>query len=133
MKRSLELQRTILSDIEACDDFDGLKWTPEGLYSHQGWPDGYLETGRTMSLDIEYNLLKLEEAGLVVVERQGEFWCSNLTHVGHDFLDLVRSDNVWAKTKSGASKVGGMTIGMTMELAKAYLKQEIAEKLGLEL
>ncbi|WP_321365142.1 DUF2513 domain-containing protein [uncultured Celeribacter sp.] len=56
-----------------------------------------------------------------------------VTWQGHDYLDAIRSDTVWNKTKEGAAKVGGMTLGMMKDLAIAYVKQEAVEKLGIKL
>jgi hypothetical protein len=56
-----------------------------------------------------------------------------MTNQGHDYLEAIRSETVWKKTKQGAAEVGGMTLGMMKDLAVAYLKQEAAEKLGISL
>lgn len=55
-----------------------------------------------------------------------------MTNQGHDYLDAIRSDTIWAKTKTGAAELGGTTLGMMKDIAVAYLKQEAAEKLGIE-
>ena len=70
------------------------------------------------------------DAGFLTAVGKGTF---RLTNSGHDYLEAIRSDTVWNKTKSGAAKVGGMTLGMMKDLALAYLKQEAAEKLGIDL
>jgi len=56
-----------------------------------------------------------------------------LTSAGHDFINAIRSDTAWEKTKDGAVKIGGATLGMMADMAVAYLKQEAAEKLGINL
>jgi hypothetical protein len=56
-----------------------------------------------------------------------------LTWAGHDFLDSVRDDGVWRKTKSGAEAAGGFTIDLLAGLAKAILKAKIKELSGLDL
>jgi hypothetical protein len=56
-----------------------------------------------------------------------------MTNCGHDYLDAIRSDTVWAKTRSGAASVGGVTLGIMRDMAVAYLKREVSEKLGLSL
>ena len=72
----------------------------------------------------------LEDAGLVVQVGDSTYRLSNS---GYDYLAAIRSDTVWKKTKEGAAKVGGMTLGMMADLAVAYVKQEAAAKLGIEL
>lgn len=56
-----------------------------------------------------------------------------MTNQGHDYLATIRSDTVWSKTKQGAAKIGGASLGMLMDLAIAYAKQEASEKLGIKL
>jgi hypothetical protein len=52
---------------------------------------------------------------------------------GHDFIDAIRDDTIWKRTKEGAKTVGGVTLGMLADLAKAYVKEEIKSKLGVSL
>jgi hypothetical protein len=56
-----------------------------------------------------------------------------MTAFGHDYLGAIRNETVWNKTKAGAKKIGGATVQMMWEMAIVYLKQEAAEKLGIEL
>ncbi len=56
-----------------------------------------------------------------------------LTNQGHDYIEAIKNDTVWQKTKSAAAQVGGTTLGMMKDIAVAYLKQEAAEKLGINL
>jgi Hypothetical protein (DUF2513) len=56
-----------------------------------------------------------------------------LTYKGHEFLDTIRDNEVWRRTKSGAEKAGVAGIGFVVEMAKAYGKQVITERLGIAL
>ena len=56
-----------------------------------------------------------------------------MTNDGHDYLVAVRDEGVWKKTKEGAAKIGGATLGIMKDIAIAYLKTEAAEKLGITL
>lgn len=56
-----------------------------------------------------------------------------LTAAGHDYLDAIRDDGIWKKTKEGAAKVGGVTLGIMKDIAVAYVKQATAERLGITL
>jgi hypothetical protein len=78
-----------------------------------------------------YHAELLCDAGFLSQENEGGVY--RMTSQGHDYLDAIRSDTVWKKTKDGATAIGGATLGMLGELAKAYLKQEAAEKLGITL
>ncbi|WP_120632325.1 DUF2513 domain-containing protein [Ruegeria sp. EL01] len=77
-----------------------------------------------------YHLELMKDVGLITNVGKYGF---RLTSMGHDYIDAIRNDTIWDKTKSGASKVGGMTLGMMKDLALAYVKQEAADKLGIEL
>ena len=84
--------------------------------------------------EYSYNIELLMEAGLIhgdmsktLGKHAGDFMAIRLTWEGHEFLDAIRSDNVWEKTKSSFVKGG---LSMTFELVKtvatdiaaAYLK-----------
>lgn len=63
----------------------------------------------------------------------GEVWVERLTWEGHDFLDTIRDDEVWRRTKAGASKVGGWSLDLIKDIAIASAKQYAKERLGLDL
>ena len=52
---------------------------------------------------------------------------------GQDFLESVRDETVWAKTREGAKKLGGVTFDMFIGLAKEYAKAEVKKRLGFDL
>jgi hypothetical protein len=54
-----------------------------------------------------------------------------ITNQGHDYLAVIRDDTIWKKTKEGAAKLGGGTLGMMRDLALALAKQRIADLTGL--
>ena len=56
-----------------------------------------------------------------------------LTMNGYDFLESIKDREVWARTKAGALKIGNAGLGVVWDLAKAYGKQVIKERLGIEL
>ena len=56
-----------------------------------------------------------------------------ITNDGHDYLAAVRDEGVWKKTKEGAAKMGGASLGIMKDIAIAYLKTEAKEKLGITL
>lgn len=58
---------------------------------------------------------------------------SGLTWSGHEFLDSVRSPEVWNKTKKGALAAGGFTADLLKDLAKGFLKKQIEEYTGVKL
>jgi hypothetical protein len=78
----------------------------------------------------QYHVLLLIDEGLAVQVGDGTF---RLTSQGHDYIDAIRSDNVWKKTKDAASIVGGAGLSVLRELAVAYLKEEVGNRLGITL
>ncbi|WP_417261238.1 DUF2513 domain-containing protein [Celeribacter sp.] len=115
MKRDDEYLRELLLKYEADDDY---LFVVGGVMG----PD-------EEELKEEYHVQLACDAGLMVETNRSTY---RLSSQGHDYIDAVRSDTVWNKTKEGAAKVGGMTLGMMKDLAIAYVKQEAAEKLGVK-
>lgn len=87
--------------------------------------------------EYSYHVELLLEAGLIHGEMSKtlgrhaqSFWADRLTWEGHEFLDAIRSDTVWAKTKSSFVK-GGLSMtfdlikGVATDVATAYLKSTI--------
>lgn len=56
-----------------------------------------------------------------------------LTWEGHEFLESIRDDEVWKKTKGGLQSAGGFTIDLLKDLAKGFLRKQIEEKTGITL
>ena len=77
-----------------------------------------------------YHIDLLCDAGLMKPLSESSY---RLTNQGHDYIEAIKNDTVWEKTKDGAAKVGGATLGMMKDMAIAYLRQEAAEKLGINL
>ena len=71
------------------------------------------------------NLLK--DAGFFAEVGKGTF---RLTNQGCDYLDVIRNDTVWQKTKDVAKKTGGTTLGIMKDIALSYVKQKIAGALA---
>jgi hypothetical protein len=76
--------------------------------------------------EISYHMSLLIEAGLVkgkIVEMLNEpindFHAQRLTWDGHEFLDSIRSDTVWARTKKAFLDKG---VEMSFDLVKAFAK-----------
>ena len=124
MKLEKELVREILLAIEAYDK------------PPLGWVELKLNE-RDPEL-VSYHVMLLDEAGLIQGQRLGgmnhfKWEPKRLTYTGHEFLDTVRDGEVWRRTKAGAEKAGGVSIGLLMELGKAYSKQALKDHLGIEL
>ena len=124
MKLDKDLVREILLAIEASDQTPD-SWIDLAIDSHS-------------EDEVSYHVMLLHEAGLIVAQdlcSMSDFdWRpKRLTIRGHEFLDTVRDGEVWRRTKVGAEKAGVASIGFLLELGKAYGKQVLKERLGIEL
>ena len=124
MKLDKDLVREILLAIEASDQTPD-SWIDLAIDSHS-------------EDEFSYHVMLLHEAGLIVAQdlcSMSDFdWRpKRLTIRGHEFLDTVRDGEVWRRTKVGAEKAGVASIGFLLELGKAYGKQVLKERLGIQL
>ena len=93
MKRDLDLVRKILLEVEEKDDGRAFQYTSDNL-EPLTW----------------YNVCLMVDAGLL--NRVGNLASGNIRKVqlsweGHEFLDSIRNEDVWTKTKEKLSAVGG--------------------------
>ena len=101
MRRDFDLIRQILLRVEAVDTLDG---KPDLKIEHFTDPD------------VAHNLDLIVQAGLIsgveVKIGMDGYWSlskvnlSTLTWPGHDFLDSIRDDSLWAKIKEKAKEPG---------------------------
>ncbi|MFS2096280.1 DUF2513 domain-containing protein [Pseudomonas sp. Pseusp11] len=124
MKLEKDLVREILLAVEASDQ------TPNS------WIDLTIENHGDD--EIAYHVMLLHEAGLIVAQdlcSMSDFdWRpKRLTMRGHEFLDTIRDGEVWRRTKAGAEKAGVAGLAVLLELGKAYGKQVLKERLGIDL
>ncbi|WP_456293247.1 DUF2513 domain-containing protein [Pseudomonas sp. AK106] len=124
MKLDKDLVREILLAIEASTK------TPDS------WIDLAIE-GHSED-EVSYHVMLLHEARFI----EAQDLCSmsdfdwrpkRMTIKGHEFLDTVRDGEVWRRTKAGAEKAGVAGLGVLLELGKAYGKEMLKERLGIEL
>ncbi|MCT2540566.1 DUF2513 domain-containing protein [Sedimentimonas flavescens] len=58
----------------------------------------------------------------------------SITWAGHDYLDAVRDQGVWDKTKSAVAETGGSaSLEIVKALALGFLKKKISQHTGIEL
>jgi hypothetical protein len=62
----------------------------------------------------------------------GEFEIKELTWNGREFLDAIRGDDIWIKTKVAADKIGEVGIGFVWEITKGGIKHELKTRLGID-
>ena len=113
MKRNWDTVRELLSKVEGCT-------LPTEMVRLSDFPP-------ERASEISYHMELLIEAGLVdgqmsktIGPEVHDFFARRLSWEGHEFIDAVRSDTVWQKTKKTFVSNG---ISMTFELVKAVAKE----------
>ncbi|MEP6355829.1 MAG: DUF2513 domain-containing protein [Hyphomicrobiales bacterium] len=116
MKRDDEFIRELLFEFEASNDLY--------LIAH---------VSQSASDDDKKRYLHAEllcDAGFFEAVNKGLY---RMTNQGYDYLEVIRDNSIWEKTKSGAELIGGATLGILKELAVAYAKDAAKTKLGIDL
>ncbi|QTC40994.1 DUF2513 domain-containing protein [Bacillus sp. V3] len=114
MQRDMELVRDLLLLIENNNESKELKipnnWSRE---------------------KVAYHLKILDQAGYVKnytkwADNKPMWLIASLTWDGHEFLDSIKNDNVWEKTKTGIKKkgfeLGAIPFDVLKELASLQIK-----------
>lgn len=116
MKRNWDTIREILTKVEACT-------LPTEMVRLSDFPkERAAETSYHMQLLIEAGLVQGQIVGTIGPEIK-DFFGQRLTWEGHEFLDAIRSDTVWQKTKKIFTEQG---VAMTFELVKTVAKDAAA-------
>ncbi|TAM05732.1 MAG: DUF2513 domain-containing protein [Paraburkholderia sp.] len=131
MKRDMDLIRELMLKLEA------LPVPLTGLKAIDGHEPAVQVNGYTVE-QIDYHLLLLEQAGFIHGGGLENFGMrfgpgigfQSLTWAGHDFLDAMRSPDVWDKAKRAASAAGGFTVDLLVSATKSYLEARIKGLLG---
>ena len=126
MKRDMDLIRQLLLEIESSEDWVGGK--PEDWVGGKPNVPGYPEA------TIDYNLELLIAAGLVNSDDPFRTFggtlhvaIKGLTWEGHDFLDTVRQESIWNKTKDAIGGSGFQSLPFTLlkETAVVFLREQL--------
>lgn len=125
MKRDPDLERDILLAIEA---YDG--------ESRPGYAD--LSGLDASDLQVKYQVVLLYEAGLIQAidaatsEDRFAMMPIRLTMAGHEYLDTIRDEEVWRRTKEGARAVGSFSLEALGSLARGLVREKIRQHTGVE-
>jgi len=118
VKRDMELVRRVLLAMEEHPEPVGwLTITVEG-YSDE---------------EVSYHVKMLHEAGFLTAENLTTFggfcWMpKSLTWEGHEFLDTVKNDTVWRKTKDFVKEKGG---AISIDMLKVVATKIAASHFGV--
>lgn len=127
MRRNMDLLRLLLLKLETLND------EANSIYVYQY--DELMVENFTQD-QVAYHLDLAIEAGLVDQGGSGVmngFMFRRLTWDGHDFVDAVRDDDIWKKTRQGATAAGGFSLDLLKDLAKGFIRKKISEHTGVEI
>ena len=116
MKRDDDYLRDLLSDLEG----------------EKGWRVELRHTMARKDTDEKraYHVMLLCDAGYMTNVIENTY---RMTSSGHDYLDAIRDDTIWANIKVATASVGGVTLGLLKDLGVSYLKQKILIETGMQL
>lgn len=128
MKRDMDLLRLLLLRLETISDNDGVdtwEYTKDDIDLKEfEWHQ------------VQYHYGLACEAGLVSSGGNGQIGrilFRRLTWAGHDFVDAVRDDDIWHRTRQGATAAGGFSVELLKDLAKGFIRKKISEHTGIEI
>lgn len=86
---------------------------------------------------VAYHLKILDQAGYVENNTHwgGDkplWFFASLTWDGHEFLDSIKNDNIWNKTKEGIKKKGFEIGSIPVDVLKEYAKLQLKILFGLD-
>jgi len=121
MKRDMDLIRDLLLYVENDRKFNGQTEFILDNSREIGMPDRSIE-------EITYHVVLLVKAGYLEGTADS-MWpvISRLTWQGHEFLDNIRDQDVWSKTKERIKGLQSVAISIIAAIAEA----EVKKKFGL--
>ena len=125
MKLDIDYLRELLFELESCENII--------MYVMGDRPSSISDddTSSARIYDREndkksYHLRLLQEAKYLHNFR--------LTLEAHDFIEIVRGQDIWEETKNAISETGGhATLKMVESLAEGFLKKKISKHSGIDL
>jgi hypothetical protein len=109
------------------------------------WPTGegpdYEKSSPWTEHDL-YQIQLMSDAGLVQIRRKYDLYNEGyvlglefrLTNSGHDYLDAVRSDNIWQQTQTAVAETGGSAVlEIVKALAIGFAKKKVSQHTGIDL
>ena len=120
MKRDMDLIRALMFKLEDLP-------MQYGEHVHIQPTDPRIHVEGYATDGIAYHLTLIEQAGFIEQTRGPAIGImfSGISWESHDFIDSVRSPDVWEKTKKAAAAVGGFTVEILVASAKTYLQQRV--------
>ena len=127
MTRDMDLVRDILLRLERLPTtMDEFVMVPIDSAVFEGLSASRADIGYHVKLLIDHGFIKSRSKNHPSIG----FLFEGLSWSGHDFVDSVRRDDIWQKTKTGAQRAGGWTFELLIDLAKAIIKNELGKYVG---
>ena len=85
--------------------------------------------------EIDYHERQLELSGFFIgIQRvlRGSYYIQDLSPAGHQFVNEIRDNKTWSKTKEIATKVGNFSIDALMTVASNVASDLLSRSLGLK-
>ncbi|HHQ4804944.1 TPA: DUF2513 domain-containing protein [Aeromonas veronii] len=124
MKRDWDSVRFLLTSLEALPNTDHYLSLSDFEFTDE---DAAYSTSYHIELLIEARLVE-GEMRYTMDGGPKNFLALRLTWAGHEFLDAIRNDTVWSKTKDTFAAKG---LDMTFETIKAVAAASMTSMLGL--
>ena len=82
--------------------------------------------------EILYHVRQCEHSGLFlkVIHYFGGFSIQDLSPYGHQFINDIRQDNNWSKTKEIAKSVGSFSLDVLKDISSQVITNLISNQLG---
>lgn len=82
--------------------------------------------------EILYHVRQCEHSGLFlqVVHNFGGFSIQDLSPYGHQFINDIRQDNNWNRTKDSAKNVGSFSLDVLKDISSQVIATLISNQLG---
>ncbi|MBY6154081.1 DUF2513 domain-containing protein [Vannielia litorea] len=121
-ERDPELIRTLLLRAEG-----------QPLDSEDPFTSGIVDFLNEVSPVEAYHLILMRDAGLIT-GKDANLGLFRITSAGHDFLDAIKDEGIWQKTKSVVAETGGSaTIELIKNVAVGFLRKKLQAHMGIEL
>jgi hypothetical protein len=124
MKRNTDLIRQLLIDLEGGDGKNAF-----GM-------ETILKLSTIKDETVPAHVRLMVDAGLLTtfVDHYGQTHSGkfSISNAGYDFLDSVRDEGVWRKTKDVIEDAKGFTLELIADIAKGFVKTQVKKLTGVE-
>jgi hypothetical protein len=128
MKRDWDLLRSILIDVESCEEALPVVFTNKKYKATYGGNHYLREISDQEFNKVREHVLLLGDQNLAKIrDLDGGFVVDRLTMEGHDFLDASRDESRWKNAMKKIEEKGGgaVPIGILIQILSSLMKQSL--------